>query len=109
MPLCSASGDRPASRLLAGMLLAGFCATCFAQGLRGFGPSEDKGPLPAFGDPRKAEMALRRLFPKFAAAVTPADRANALREIERTDGNGDKVVTEAEWAQSDIRRLIGSE
>jgi subtilisin-like proprotein convertase family protein len=100
MPLCSSSGERPTSRLLAGILWATFCATCFAQGLRGFGPSEEQGPLPAFGDPRKAEMALRRQFPKFAAAVTPADRANALREIERTDANGDKIVTEAEWAQS---------
>jgi Ca2+-binding EF-hand superfamily protein/subtilisin-like proprotein convertase family protein len=100
MPLCSSSVSRPASQLFATIVLATFCATCFAQGIRGFGPSEGKGPLPGFGDPHKAEMALRRQFPKLAAAVTAGDRTNALREIERTDLNGDKIVTQAEWAES---------
>jgi Ca2+-binding EF-hand superfamily protein len=100
MPLCSSSGERPASILMATILWANFCATSFAQGIRGFGPSEGKGPLPAFGNPRAGEMALRRQFPKLVTAVTPGDRTNALRELERTDGNDDKIVTEAEWAAS---------
>jgi subtilisin-like proprotein convertase family protein len=100
MPYRSSSRQLPGFRLFATTLLTTFCATCFAQGLRGFGPSEEQRPLPGFGNPLAAEMTLRRQFPKLAAAVSAGDRTNALREIDRTDRNGDKIVTEAEWAQS---------
>jgi Ca2+-binding EF-hand superfamily protein len=72
---------------------------CLAQGLPSFGTPPGKPPLPNFGRPL-AEEALRRQFPKLAAAVTASDRENAAREIKRTDANGDGVVTESEWATS---------
>jgi hypothetical protein len=46
------------------------------------------------------EEALKKQFPELASAVNDSDRAEASTEIGRTDGNGDDVVTEAEWIAS---------
>src|SRR5262245_45334543 len=70
-----------------------------AQGLQKFGPPKGKPALRAFGNP-VGEDALRRRFPKLAAAITDFDRQEAAREIQRTDGNGDGIVTQAEWNAS---------
>ncbi len=54
--------------------------------MRGFSSTADEG--------------LARQFPKLAGAVTDVDRSGAAAEIIRTDGNGDGIVTEAEWEAS---------
>jgi len=100
MPFSRSSGRLAGLRFVTTIWFATVGVNCVAQGLRGFGSSEEKGGLPNFGNPRTGEMALRRQFPKLAAAVTPADRANALREIKRTDRNDDEIATAAEWAES---------
>jgi hypothetical protein len=46
------------------------------------------------------DEALTRQFPELAGAVNDSDRSQAASEIGRTDGNGDGIVTEAEWAAS---------
>jgi Ca2+-binding EF-hand superfamily protein/subtilisin-like proprotein convertase family protein len=56
-------------------------------------------PLPGFGG-ATGDEGLARQFPKLSSAVTAGDRIGAAREIARTDGNGDGIVTEAEWAAS---------
>jgi Ca2+-binding EF-hand superfamily protein len=81
------------------MLAAAGWSCAWAQEVRGFGPPEGKRPLPGFGGPAGDE-GLARQFPKLASAVTGVDRAGAAREISRTDGNADGIVTEAEWAAS---------
>src|SRR6188474_260395 len=72
---------------------------CAGQGPLPFGTPKGKSPLRGFGRP-VGEESLRRQFPKLAAAVTQGDRENANREIQKTDGNGDGIVTEAEWVAS---------
>ena len=47
-----------------------------------------------------ADESLTRQFPELAGAVNDSDRWQASREIGRTDGNGDGIVTEAEWTAS---------
>ena len=70
-----------------------------AQGVRGFGTPQGKLPVRGFGNP-KAEEALNLQFPDYAAAVIEEDRRQAGWQIAKTDGNGDGIVTEKEWANS---------
>ena len=74
-----------------------------AQGVRGFGAPPGKLPLRGFGNP-EGEDALRVMFPAAAAAVVGEDWEQARGQIGKTDGNGDGIVTEAEWAASDYQR-----
>jgi subtilisin-like proprotein convertase family protein len=77
-------------------LIAAACPSVAAQGLQKFGPPKGKPALRTFGNP-VGEDTLRRQFPRLAAAVSSADRQEATREIQRTDLDGDGIVTPAEW------------
>ena len=68
-------------------------------GVRGFGTPQGKLPVRGFGNP-EGEEALNLQFPDYAAAVTEEDRRQAGWQIAKTDGNGDGIVTEKEWANS---------
>ncbi len=70
-----------------------------AQGVRGFGTPQGKLPPRGFGNP-KGEEALRQQFPVAAASIIGEDRQQAQWQIDRTDGNGDGIVTAAEWERS---------
>ena len=67
-----------------------------AQALQKFGTPVGKPALRTFGNP-VGEATLRQQFPRLAAAISSTDRQEAAREIQRTDVNGDGVVTQAEW------------
>ena len=79
------------------------CPFATAQGVRGFGPPVGKLPLRGFGNPT-GEEALRRQFPEAAAAITGDDRSLVQSQFSRTDGNGDGVVTEAEFSASGYQK-----
>lgn len=67
-----------------------------AQGVQKFGTPKGKPTFRTFGNP-VGEATLRQQFPRLAAAISSTDRQDAAREIQRTDVNGDGVVTQAEW------------
>lgn len=90
-------------RLVVSLLLLMSGIDVNAQGVRGFGPPTGKLPPRGFGNPTGEEW-LRLRFPEAAATVTGEDWAQARGQIGKTDGNGDGIVTEAEWAASDYQR-----
>ena len=73
-----------------------------AQGVRGFGAPQGKLPIRGFGNP-KGEEALRVLFPEAAASIVGDDRSLARMQITKTDINGDGMVTEPEWIESEYQ------
>lgn len=86
----------PATSVIVLCLVAAWCQSAGAQGVQKFGTPKGKSALRTFGNP-VGEAALRQQFPRLAAAINATDRHEAAREIQRTDVNGDGVVTPAEW------------
>ncbi len=85
------------------ILIASAAITASAQGVRSFGVPPGKLPPRGFGNP-EGEEALRVQFPEAAAAVIGDDWARARGQIERTDGNGNGIVTQEEWTASGYQR-----